>query len=301
VLGVRREDGFHEITLDGGDRLIAGTAGSRREVAWSPDGRLLVTQESNPNRLAVHELTTGCRYDLIDDAGQEFLPTWVDDGRTIGFLRQPGRDFSTSNGLSTTVSVTGGEATTSAPSAVGTAWARDGTGRYATTSRAGITIRAPGLPDVDVSAKDGAEFPVWSPDGRHLVFSISVNPRVWVVEADGTGLRDLSSGGTGEAPRTVFFSSWSRDSTRLAYVAQTFKGTSAPAWYDLWVTAIDGTGRRVLTTSHTASPAWPQWSPSGTDVAYADSGSVNLVAADGTGTPHRVADGDWVAAWFVRR
>jgi Tol biopolymer transport system component len=112
----------------------------------------------------------------------------------------------------------------------------------------------------------GSGAPAWSPDGTKLSFSGTLpGPygdygRIFIVNRDGTGLRQLSPE---VAPTDPYVydagSSWSPDGTRLVF----------DRMGKLFLINADGTG--LVSTG--VSGANPAWSPDGTQIAY---GSINL-------------------------
>ena len=111
-------------------------------------------------------------------------------------------------------------------------------------------------------------FPTWSPDGTRIAFVsgrlASANRDVWVIQADGTGLVNLTRDALDEGPP-----SWSPDGRRLAF-------TSAPivpgAKSSVEIIDADGNGRRVL-----AGGSAPAWSPDGTRIAYSGDDGVHVL------------------------
>jgi len=172
--------------------------------------------------------------------------------------------------------------------------------------------------------------PDWSPDGSKIAFrSESSGPfgafgRIWVVNADGSGLRQLSSDteeytydaqpawspdgstvlfarsgelytvgadGTGEAllmscRLACADPTWSPDGRRIAYVTLTDADGDgvAEGHMDIYVMNADGSGSQRLTTT-AAQDDSPAWSPDGTQIVFRR-------AADGNSQLYRVrADG----------
>lgn len=105
------------------------------------------------------------------------------------------------------------------------------------------------------TAIDGPGSPAWSPDGKRIAFDVyngsTANSHMYVVNADGTDLRDL---GIGNMP------TFSPDGRQIAF-----------SWggQGIGLTNVDGTHREVLEPN-----GWgAQWSPDGR-IAYARGGNV---------------------------
>ncbi|SPE37377.1 Serine/threonine protein kinase [Candidatus Sulfopaludibacter sp. SbA6] len=119
-------------------------------------------------------------------------------------------------------------------------------------------------------------FPVWTPDGRHIVFAPTAGTGLWRVRADGSGqpehiLETLGPGVPG---------SFSPDGKRLAY-HQGSQGTAR----DIWILPLDTTdpdhpkpGKPELFLGTPGSDIDPAFSPDGRWMAYAsdESGSFQV-------------------------
>ena len=118
----------------------------------------------------------------------------------------------------------------------------------------------------------GSGLPAWSPDGSRLSFSGTLpGPsgdygRIFIVNKDGTGLRQLSP----DVPATDYKfdagSSWSPDGTRLVFDRMGV----------LYLINTDGTG--LVSTGISGED--PDWSPDGTQIAYVNISLDGISAMD---------------------
>ena len=118
--------------------------------------------------------------------------------------------------------------------------------------------------------------PAWSPDGSQIAFQtfdefpFGASARIYVINADGTGLRKLSPPTDNDF---VFDDSptWSPDGTRLAFTRD----------FQLYTINVDGTGFTAVPNADFA--AGPAWSPDGTRIAYGgSSGGIQIINVDGS-------------------
>jgi TolB protein len=121
--------------------------------------------------------------------------------------------------------------------------------------------------------------PAWSPDGRAIVFSRDDD--LWAMSPDGSGKRMLARNATAPA--------WSPDSKRLAFVRavagvcadrRRYRQRCADS-YEIYVMRADGSEQTRLTRDRYYEYN-PDWSPTGTMIAYNGSSSIFVMSADGS-------------------
>ena len=96
--------------------------------------------------------------------------------------------------------------------------------------------------------------PAWSPDASQIAFASARSGSfdLFVMDADGTGTRRLTSGKQDDSHPT-----WSSDGDRLAFERDG----------DIYVIGVDGSGLRRI-SDDTIEERDPSWSPDGTLIAY---------------------------------
>lgn len=129
----------------------------------------------------------------------------------------------------------------------------------------------------------------WSPDGSKVAFVRGEGGfrRLYVMNADGSGVRALVDAGTQSLPdRTLAYRSsdytpWSPDGTRILFYGESSAKCTA------WIASVDGSGLRQLTDAPCGEFEFNGWSPSGDRLAFTGwkdgRFDVYTLRADGTG------------------
>ena len=188
------------MNADGGDarRVVGIRRGSR--VTWSPDGTRLayVAEKDGVRQLFTATLDGRSVTQLTTDGSVKDDPMWSSTGRLVFWSRQDGTE----------------QIYTLDPGRAGSAWTR---------------VTRDGVRAVD---------PEWSPDGSRMAFvrGPDAHSTIWIVNADGSGLRPLTTGTEDDMDPV-----WSRDGRWLCYVLGKVTDPVIRA------VRADGTGDRVVT------------------------------------------------------
>jgi Tol biopolymer transport system component len=138
-----------------------------------------------------------------------------------------------------------------------------------------------------------SHYPDWSPDGDRIVFFGGLSDRqdVYVINADGTGLTNLTNNDAGDV-----LPSWSPDGSKIAFTSERDGNT------EIYVMNADGSDQ-IRLTGNPASDFWPDWSPDGAKIAFASDRDgtleIYVMNVDGTGLTNLTnnPDLDWQPDW----
>ncbi len=188
---------------------------SNYEPAFSPDGSKIVftNESSTTTNIWVTNVDGSNQKQLTIGSEQDNFPVWSPDGSKIAFMRYP---------------VSGNEH---------------------------IFIMNPdGSSQTDISKDPSAQdyYPEWSPDGRMIAFSSFPSFAIWVMNADGSGRKQLSTPANG---LTDVFPAWSPDGTKIAFT----RGGLA----SIIVMNADGSNPTDITQSqpNSITDTTPNWQP----------------------------------------
>lgn len=150
-----------------------------------------------------------------------------------------------------------------------------------------------------------ARGPAWSPDGSKIAYtSLSARGGVWVMSADGSGKRRVTS-----APGGADWVAWSPDGRQILFGSTAFSGADT-----LVVVNTDGSGLKyVFTRSGSSGHAGytPAWAPDGRiffgrgsgglgEICSIDPGGRGATVVTATQIPASFSlspDGKWLAIW----
>jgi Tol biopolymer transport system component len=227
---------LYTVRPDGSDlkRLLTGQA-SRHGLSWSPSGSQLVFLYNSTNFVAEAEIRVvnadGTGEHTILGPGSFYDPDWSPRGDRIALSQH----------------------------------LADGSQRL-------FTIKPDGTDLTVVGTRANYDFsPVWSPDGQQLAFAGNCETAgcnrfvmdLWVVNADGTNPRRLTSGI--EIDDDVRDPAWSPDGEWIAFGMQ--RGFST----DVYRISATGQDLEKLTfSSSTISYLSPTYSPEGDQLAYSE-------------------------------
>jgi TolB protein len=107
----------------------------------------------------------------------------------------------------------------------------------------------------------------WSPDGKHILYSVSrsMSNNIYVMNADGTNQVALSNDALG----IVVSASWSPDGNRIVFSTLQFQVQDNSRKYYIYTVNADGTNLVTLSKDPSSYDTSPSWSPDGKYIVFA--------------------------------
>ena len=289
-----------------GSRLLALKEGApaRPEVqspVWSPDGRRIAFVSRRDGR-ALHVMNAdGSGLRIVARVERLAIPAWSPDGRRILFQGW-------GDGAVYVVNADGSGQRTLARRGSAPAWSPDGRRIAFVITGKLYVMNADGSGHRTLTRRigDGAATSLaWSPDGRKLLVLLehgsaplcAICDHVYVLNADGSGLRNLTSKLAGVRR----FGGWSRLRSCLVARRRKIAFVRLNTRHGVYVINADGSAVRNLTPKPMgAAYAAPAWSPDGRKIAFASerdgNSEIYLMNANGSGqrnlTLNLAYDGD---------
>jgi TolB protein len=235
---------------------------SRNTVpVFSPDGQHLAYVAWRPGTLSdawllnVRDGTTSVLSPSTDD---EYFPTWSADGRSVLLALGQGASRRV---VRVAIDTRRAEPVAGLPAQLSNlALSPDGRhlAYHVTGDQGGLSAwivpASGGTPTSLVPPDVSAGYPAWSRDGKRLALEVehAGKTQIWVVNRDGSGLRQLTS-----APGQNWPHSWAPDSDRIA-----FAGERAGVWNVWCVSASTGALHQLTSfTTQNGYVRYPAWSP----------------------------------------
>jgi len=112
-----------------------------------------------------------------------------------------------------------------------------------------------------------AIFPDFSPDRSKIVFGTQISGDIWVVNSDGSGATQLTSG-----PDVDLIPAWSPDGSKIVFIRNG----------QVWTINTNGGGATQLTFDPAPKGQVPDWSPDGRKIAYSSGDDIWVMNANGS-------------------
>jgi hypothetical protein len=262
MLAFVRDSQIHRINADGTGLVQLTTGPGDADPAWSPDGRRIAFSRRTGQDQFGREIrdiyimdADGSNVAQRTSGGYNEAPAWSPDGMQIAFA-----------------ALGGGSLNVYVMPAVD-----DGAGATSVVSRPGW---------------DGQ--PAWSPDGSGIAFAsdwtaYDFTMDIYVTSPDGAQISQATDGFGFDGSLVQYYQpAWSPDGRRLATVTCLIAFNTCGA---STISVMNANGSNLVQLAATAGMGRPTWSPDGQKIAFASSGSIHWVSADGSAQGIIVANG----------
>lgn len=279
---VSDRDGNAEIYTmnpDGSDlKRLTFDPGADSNPAWSPDGSRIVFVRFNGSPGGTYDgeiyvmNADGSNQTRLTTSRNDRYPAWSPDGTKIAFSQD--LFCCDSRGDEIRVMNADGSDQRIVNHGYEPAWSPDGLKLAFMDGVRILSINADGSSLTQITSPPGTlppfsnvfdlDFaPAWSPDGANIAFTrflscdfsdVCRGTQIWVVNADGSGVRPLAQSFDTGGP-TLTAPSWSSDGGKIAF------SLPIPARYDLFVMNSDGSGLTNITNTTDTNEWDPSWQP----------------------------------------
>ena len=322
---VSDRDGNWEIYVMDADGGNPGRLTNHRGVdsspSWSPDGKRIAFVSDRDGHLNIRgrsnyeiyvmDADGGSQQNLTNDPNNDSSPSWSPDGKHIVFSsdRDNDRDHNIEIYMMDADGGNQQRLTNNLTEDQYPSWSPDGKRIAFSARREGHVENNFGITyEIYVMDADGGNeqrltenrnndwHPVWSPDGRHIVFysDRDGNFEIYVMDDDGGNPKNLTNHRAWDSSP-----SWSPDGKHIAF--QSWRDRN----YEIYVMDADGGNPRNL-TNHPFKDTEPSWSPDGRRIVFvsdreADANpDIFVMNADGSNPKNLTnhPEDDLAPAWF---
>ena len=268
-IAFRHDDGLYTVEPDGSTprQLINDTYMVDRP-AWSPDGTKIafshIRETSGFSRISVVNADgSGLRHLHTTTIRSGLVPTWSPDGTKLAFharlTPERGMDIFVMDANGSNLKNLTGVGTEPSYDELAPAFSPDGK-QMCVLRDTGTTNPPTGLYVMDADGSDPTllvkerpeDFPVeceWSPDGTKIAFHFYPSREVFVINADGSGLTNLTSNSAKDS-----LPDWSPDGKKIAF------NSDRDCDYDIYTMDADGSDV-VQATNSPRYECCPDWQP----------------------------------------